>query len=283
MATITLPAWDTTIATTTATECQLSNRALSRIGADLIRDDTEDTPSARQCRLVFAATREELLRTGVFQFTKRLVAFIEDEDDSTVENFAYSYKLNIARASNVCTGGISSAVVTLTNLTDLDENEYIGYGVTGTYITTGTYILANTSNTLTLSAAPTNTITSINIIQPTILNYLSIDGAEDKSYEIIGVGDNLRIHTDHMSSEIDGLLVMVSLDMVDPDSWEPLFTDAFVLRLASKIAFPLIKSANLAQLMQQEFAALFEMATIASKKDKGEDYSEPFWTDRRGL
>jgi hypothetical protein len=283
VATISLPAWDTTTTTTTATECALSNRALARIGADLIRDDTEDTPSSRQCRLAFATTREELLRTEVFSFARRMIAFIEDEDDPTIEDFSYSYKMNSARASNVCTGGTSSSVINLTNLTDLDENEYLGYGVSGTYITNGTYIISNTANTITLSSPPTNTITSINITQPTILNYISIDGDDVNPFEIVGIGDSLRIHTDHMSSEIDGLLVVASLDMVDPDSWDSLFTDAFVLRLASKIALPIVKSANLAQLMQQEFSAIFEMARIASKKDSREDYGEAFWTDRRDL
>ena len=212
MSAVSPPAWDTSYE---QAEAAIANLALARIGANLIADTTEDTPSSRQARAIFAATRDELLR---------------------------DYEFNFAKASQT-----------------LSEDAVFAYKGSWSYAFT----------------VPTS---------PVILKILSISGNTDNLYEVVGSGANRRLLANVTTTTGPNVLqVQYVAQVIDPSTWDSLFKDALVLRLASKLAMPLVKRADLAQVIQQEFAAIFTLAKTASSQERQLDESEPLWTDRAAV
>jgi hypothetical protein len=208
MATVTAPAWDTGYEVKEAT---LANRALARIGVDLIRDTDEATPAARNARAAFGSTRDEILRDYEFNFARQFIELSEDSTFTLKGPWRYAY------------------------------------------------------NASTLG-----------------LKILEVDGSIETLYETVLSGAARRLLTNTISTvgSPNKLTVKHVLQMLDPDTWDPLFTDAFVLRLASKIAFALTKEEGLVQQMQAEFAAIAAMAKLASSQERQVDAGEALWTDR---
>jgi len=213
MPAVPIPAWTTGYE---VAEASLANRALARLGADLIRDTAEDTPVARQVRSVFATTRDELLRDYEFNFAKKYLELSED----------------------------------------------------------GAYA-APKADWLYAYTVPTS---------PVILKLLEIDGDPESHYEIIGAGASRRLLCSIITTAgtPNKLVVKYVERIVDPASWDSLFQDALVLRVASKLAVPLVKRPDLAQALQGEFAAIITLAKRASSKERVIESGEPLWTDRTG-
>ena len=195
-------------------EAEIANLALARIGADLIKDTTEDTPAARQCRAIFAATRDELVRDYEFNFAIRRLLLSQDTAWTS------------------------------------------GQGL-WTYVYT----------------VPTSI---------TILKILDIGGNPENLYEVGGSGSTRRLFCNIYTNYASPLTLELRYveQILDPARWDNLFKDALVLRIASKLAIPLVKRADLAQFLQSEFSAIFSLAKNASSKERVVDESEPLWTDR---
>lgn len=213
MAAITAPAWDTGYE---EAEAVVANLALARIGADLIRDTTEDTPASRQAKAVFGVTRDELLRDYEFNFAQKYLTLKESQ--------AYTGPM----------GQWSKAY-----------------------------------------AYPTT---------PVILKILEVGGNKDNLYEVVGGGtDRVILCNIATGSDVDGetLDVKIVEQIIDPEAWDSLFRDAFVLRLGSKMALPLVKRADLTQFLQSEFSAIFTLAKMASSKERVVEEAEVPWTERR--
>lgn len=213
MPAVPIPAWTTGYEVAEAT---LANRALARLGADLIRDTAEDTPAARQVRSVFAATRDELLRDYEFNFAQKYLELSEDD--------AYA---------------------------DPKADWFFAY---------------------TIPASPV------------ILKLLEIDGNPDNLFEVIGAGTARRLLCNIITTTgtPNKLAIKYVERIVDPAGWDSLFQDALVLRVASKLAIPLVKRPDLAQALQGEFAAIFTLAKRASSKERVLEAGEPLWTERTG-
>ena len=203
-------------------EATIANRALARIGADLIKDTTEDTPASRQAKAIFGATRDELLRDYEFNFSQRYATL---EVASAVEypdpkgEWLYAYKM--------FNGTVPASI--------------------------------------------------------NALRVLEIGGNNDNMFEVIGSDTNRFILTNVVSGGDVGeeTLDIKYVECIDdPDLWDSMFTDAFVLRLASKMAIPLVKRADLTQFLQSEFAAVLNLAKMASSKERVVDEAEPAWTSR---
>ncbi len=214
MPAVTQPAWDVGFEVKEAT---ISNLALARIGADLIKDTSEDTPSSRQCKAAFAATRDELLRqakTLEFNFAQKAISLSEDAAYASPKN-GYQYAYTV----------------------------------------------------------PTS---------PVILKILDVGANPNNLFETVGVGASRRILCNAITTAGTPNLLDIRYieQIIDPDSWDPLFRDAFVLRLASKLAIPLLKRADLTQFLQGEFAAIFNLAKLASSEESVPDETPPLWTDR---
>jgi hypothetical protein len=68
--------------------------------------------------------------------------------------------------------------------------------------------------------------------------------------------------------------------VIDPDLFDPLFRDALVLRVASKVAMQLTSSPNVAQGLQAEFAAIMNLAKQASSEESVTEVPEDKWTSQ---
>jgi hypothetical protein len=209
MGDVNVPGWN---ATHKVAEASIANLALARIGADLIRDTTDDTPSARQSKAVFAATRDELLRDYEFNFAQRYV-MLSKADTYTGPRGHWQYAYEIPAS-------------------------------------------------------------------PVVLKVLEVGGNKENLFEVIG-SDSLRLLLCNIATTTTPTLAVKYVEsVIDPARWDSLFKDALVLRLASKMAIPLVKRADLAQFLQGEFAAIFNLAKVASSKERQVDEAEPQWTDR---
>jgi hypothetical protein len=261
----------------TAPEAGIANRALARIGAEFIRDAEEDTPSNRQCRAAFPSTRNELLRDYDFNFAQRIFTLVEDVGTSI---------------PSVVTN--STVNITFTGQT---INALVGKTITGAGIPADTVIISNTATAAVMSKAATASATITATVtlpkapwlhvfilptSPVILKVLDIGGNVDNRYQVVGAGSSRRILCDVESS--DGFLEARMVEEVsDTTAWDSMFTDALVLRLASKIAVPLTKRADLAQALQAEFAAIYSLAKKSSGEESVLQVVPPLWTDRGAI
>jgi hypothetical protein len=334
MAAVSVPSWDTGYENA---EAVVANRALVRIGADVIRSDTEDTPAIRQVKIAFAATRDELLRDEVFNFANRLLtlavvadktillvnttinltlvtrtwASIGTHTNTTLDGFSGLTVNALAGVkvsgtgipagayivSNTATEAILSAAATgtasITLTGELDGSSLVGWGVSGTGIPSGTFIVSSTGAGAVMSQAATAsgavTVTaSLGVgrwayayalpSSPVILKILEIDGNQGNDFEILGASTERRILCD-MESDTGLLDVKVVEQVIDPSRWDPLFMDAFVLRLASKLCVPLGK-ASLLQIIQQEFMGIYNLAKKSTIQETNTDNGVEPWTTR---
>jgi hypothetical protein len=292
--TVTAPAWDVGSADNVyaIAESQVSNLALARIGADLIKTTLEDTPSARQCRAIFGPTRDEMLRDYDFNFATRRIMFARNTTAETLGAWAYCYDIPNASAFNVlkvvdiaanasnlyevynrqincdlvsdsagaditaATMALVTGIVTVSSVADLFEGRPVmmtaGTIPTGISLNTVYWVRDLTATTFKLAATPGGTAL-VGTVTP---------------------GSGITI------SPLAYLDTKVVLSIVDTSTWDTLFKDAFVLRMASKLAIPLVKRADLAQFLQSEFAAIFSLAKSASKQEQPTDESDVLWTDR---
>lgn len=214
MASITAPTWTTGLEVKEAT---LANLALYRIGVDPIKDTTEDTPQSRAAKAVFAATRDELLRNGDFNFAKKNATAAEGWEEDTA---------------------------------------FVGKGTFD-----HAYIV------------PTATV---------ILKVVMVGNNKENKFEVVGSGSERRVITNILSTGGDPNLLDVQYieQVTDPDLFDPMFKDALVLRIASKLAVQIIKSAQMAQFLQSEFSAIFSQASMVSAQEANLDTGEPFITER---
>jgi hypothetical protein len=273
MATVAIPSWDTGYENA---EAVIANRALARIGADFIREDTtENTPSSRHCQVAFPQTRDELLQDHDFNFAQRIATLVEDVGTTIA---------NVTKTNASATIGFTGQTI----------NALVGRTITGTGIPEDTVIISNTATVAVMSNAATDAATiTATITQaktpwehvfilpsaPVVLKILGIAGDKENEFAIIGSGTSRRILCDVESS--DGFLELHFVEQViNPAYWSPLFTDAFVLRLASKLAVPLVKRPDLAQALQAEFAAIYSLAKKASDEEAMLEERVPFWTER---
>jgi hypothetical protein len=256
-------------------ECSIANRALARIGAEFIKDTAEDTPSNRQCRAAFPTTRNELLRDYDFNFAQRIFTLVEDVG-ATISN--------VTKTSASATIGFTGQTIAA----------LVGKTITGTGIPVDTVVISNTatvgvmSKVATDSATVTATITlpkapwlHVFILPtvPVILKVLDVAGNPDNRYMVVGAGASRRILCDVESA--DGFLEARMVEEVsDTTAWDSMFTDALVLRLASKLAIPLVKRGDLAQALQAEFAAIYTLAKKSSSEESVLQVVPPLWTDR---
>jgi hypothetical protein len=261
-------------------EAELANIALKRLAADDIKDDGEDTPSARQSIAVFGATRDELLRDYEFNFAQRRLSIPEDSTYANKGPWSYAYKLEPTTGSYASIGTTTNQTG-LTGFSGLAVNSLRGYKVAGSGIPAGAYIMSNTETTATMNAKATATASVTITLSLAVLKVLEIGNVKENMFEVIGEGTNRRLLCNVAGSGSPSQLPIKYVEQVlDPLSWDSLFRDAVALRLASKMAIPLVKRADLAQFLQGEFAAIFNLAKVASSKERQVDEAEPQWTDR---
>lgn len=276
MAAVTALAWDTGFQTK---ECDVANLALARLGADLIKDDTENTPSARAAKAIFAATRDELLRDYEFSFAWKQYRLAKDEE------VAYS--------------GIqtTSGSVVLVGFSGLVQDALAGSVVLGDGIPEDNHVVSNTETTVSMVSQSTKTGTIDATISrtglrgawsnayvlptsPVILKVLEINNDPEAAFEVFGYAAYRRVLCNVGTAGSDPIEAKCVVQTIDPAYWDPLFRDAFVLRLASKLAIPLVKREDMVAFLQSEFSAVVTMAKNASSRERNSDSGVPLWTAR---
>jgi hypothetical protein len=116
-----------------------------------------------------------------------------------------------------------------------------------------------------------------------ILKILKVGVNDHPMYRIVGEGDDRRILTSEYSGTTDdGTVQYLEIEyiarIIDPVEFDPLFRDALVLRLASKMALALSKTVQVKQAADQEFTAIFAAAKISASEEQEVDEETDFWT-----
>lgn len=117
---------------------------------------------------------------------------------------------------------------------------------------------------------------------PIILKVLKINDNPENLFAVMGAGNARHLYCNMVTTAgtPNKLNIQAVQQVIDPDQWDNLFRDAFVLRLASKLAVPIAKSAQLAQLLQSEFTAIYNMAANSSSQETQVDPSTDLWTNQ---
>jgi len=274
-----------------AKEAAICNIAIGHVGGEIIKNTDEDTKQARVCKAVYAQTRDELLRTYPFNFATRIVDIpIDATPVSPLGEFTYAYKaeewIDFAATS---TGTPVSATITVAESVAagivLDER-LIGREVSGANISPGTRIIdygenLGNSGTLVLDRAPLAAATLALSVHIPVLKIVGIEANDTNDFAAIGGGARRRILCNVGDGE--SLEMKYIHQVIDPNEFDSMFTHALSLRIASKIALDMTKNGQIAQMMQQEFSAIFQAAKISSSEEKQIDSSESWWSDRQGI
>jgi hypothetical protein len=269
MAATTAPAFDSSYA---VAEADLCNEALGRVGEEAILDTDEDTEVARVCRRHFARTRNEMLRKYDFAFARR-TAFLPEAETEDKDGRSYAYAIPAElRVLKVLSVGDHDDVEDFERLTDLLLSD------------------ASTFDPTEFSAA---TVSG----SPSLGNCKEDLGLEGRYVEGLGIpvltyilSQAGSVITLSRNATADGTGIVVSVPralrvryaecVLDTSIWDDLFTDAFILRLASKIAFPLTGKWDLAQSLQAEYAVVIGDARRASSQEQELDEGDQPWTER---
>jgi len=284
MAATTIPAFDYLYE---IKEADICNRALARIGSDRIRDTIETTKQCNACRAVYEFTRDELVRMFEWNFATRHAATREDEDyDYAVDDGRYAFIADDRFALTGVTGDTTTTLTLPGGTTIVLGDEYIGRRVSGTNIRENSTITAvdDTTHTLTIDRATTGAISNVYCYIP-ILKILSINYSYESMWETVGGGAMKRILTEEVSSVDDSGNNLLEIEylhqILDPDEFDPTFTDALVLRIASKIAMIMTKDRMIVQKIESEFSAVMQNARNVASQERQVDEHGDWWTDRR--
>lgn len=195
-------------------EAEVCNKALVTIGAELIRNTEEDTKQSRLCRVVYADTRDELLRNYPFNFAIKIAMIPNDENFTPRDEFRYAFKSEEHEdfSGDADTTDLISSVVGV-NL----NKSMIGRGVYGPNIRPNTRIIGydEVAKTITLDRATTGAATSFTSYIP-ILKIVELAQNNTNIFEPIGSGRNRRILTNVSSGFAeDGTTTIVEMQYIE--------------------------------------------------------------------
>lgn len=264
MAVVNSPAFDSVYAIQEAAIC---NKALSRIGAEVIRDTDEDTKQSRICKAIYAQTRDELLRLYPFNFAQK-TRYIPLDLNYNAPTGLYAYAFKAWDYQNIVATYTTGNPVISVPAGVLETD--ILLAIFGQDIPDGARVIDVDilGNTLTLDRAPIANGTDV-VLRKYIplLKIVHIGGNNNNLYELIGSGENGRVLTNIMSDN-NVLEIRCVEQIINPDLFDSIFSDALVLRIAMKIAISFTQSAGLVSLLYQEFAQILQTAKIASAEEK---------------
>jgi len=273
-------------------EADLCNSALSRAGAELIKDTDELTKQGKVCRSIYADTRDEVLSMFPFSFATKSTLIPEDAAYTfPMDGFGYAYKAEDWRPFT-CTYGIGATLLEAVSV-DLDDR-FLGRIVSGTNMQAAARIVSydDTAHTITLDRATTNTaaVTVAVTVNAYIalLKVLKINQDKDAIFDLIGASSNKRIMCDHMTEyDEDGTTQLLEMkyteQVLNPDLFDKQFKQALELRLASKFALEFTKAGGIVQQLQGEFSAILALAKSNSNEQMNPDEPDPWWTERIGV
>ena len=287
MAAVTLPAFDSVYG---AKEAALCNHALSRLGCELILDTTESTAQARACRSVYQISRDDLLRLFPFRFSTRSASIPEDAGyDLPFSEYTHAYK---GESWDTFTGNVNATTV-ISSLVGLAVGpSLLGMEVSGNYIENGSRIIGYDgtagAETITIDRAATATAVGATFsIHIPVMKLLYTGGDRAKPFQLVGSGDRMRVLSNLVSSvDDDGtnrLEIQYIHKVVDPDGFDPLFRDALIAMVASRVAFTLLKDTKAKQVADAEFASILAAAKVAANEELQIDEADLRWSDYHAI
>ena len=270
-------------------EAILCNKALARVGAERIEDTTENTKQANACREAYAQTRDELLRLYPASFALRDDIVLEDKAfPLSYGRFGYAFKAADYRTIDFAAGAAGAYILTATTPADITQS-LVRRAITGTGIPAGARIVAvnETLGTVTLDRATTAGVANVETHIEAV-KVLEVLHDPDELFETVGGGRDRRILTNRFTNsmliggvETAYLEVRFIDSIVNPYDFDPMFYDALVLRIASKVALPLARSQSIVGQVQSEFSSIMKEAKRLASEERSVDEGEPFWTERR--
>jgi hypothetical protein len=272
-------------------EAEICNLALSRGAQEVMRDHEEDSKQARLARAIYATTRDELLRMYQFSFARKTAFVHEDEEFAQPKDiWEYAYrKLDELYFEGMTTLG-SADITAIPEVDLLPSDEYIGRIVFGTGIPVGARIVSILNQTMTLDRVATAAGTVEMLMYLPMLRLLSTGADRFATRQVVDGHIMSNAVSDLASTRTTSLLVVVDIpnrlevqyteQVIDPSKFDPLFTDALVLRMAQKMAPPSSTNRSLGRDLAAEFSSIMREAMIASSREAIVDEPEPRWTDR---
>lgn len=267
-------------------EADLCNAALLRIGAELIRATEETTKQALLCKKAYAVTRDEMLRMYPAGFAVRSEYIGEDTAYlSRMGRFSRAYRVQDYTALPCAPGVLGATTLTATDPADASP-VLVGRGLSGTGIASGTLILAANPTTGVIRIdRPTLAPVADVFFHLRVLKVIEVNRNKDSLYEISGGGEWQRIFTDIVSTQAAGEVNVLEIKFVDgvkdPELFDPMFYDALVLRIASKVGLPLGRDEAMVGRVQSEFSQIMAQAKKLASEERNFEESDDLWTDRR--
>lgn len=258
-------------------EAAICNEALGSISAPLILNTEETSKQASVARMLYAATRREIIREGVFRCTAVLFESPVDENFILPENSIYARAF---RSDGLVEfDGVNDTSDTIeVDVLDVDAFEYlkIGMVVSGENISAESRIIEVNADTRTVKLDRTTTGPCTEF-QAKIPVEAIIRVCEDQKvkFDVQGHGDNQRILSEYSGSTI---MVRAAMDVIDPSLFDSLFRAALVARLSAKFAMPILSKAYLMDKMNGQYAYLVGRAKAISRRENREDRAEEYFT-----
>lgn len=233
------------------------NRALTKLGQDLIDALTDENENARKCNLVYEPARDELLEKNPWGFAKRKVALVNVTKpaidiwvtatayavDDVVEYNSLHYTCLVAHTSDVFTVNLASADWELTT----DWATTTSYALGAKVYHTGVHyscVVVHTSEAWATDLAVPNWVATVKAeFELTVVYRLPTDNLRvlkmsvDADYKV----ENKRLYTDELTCSIKYIR-----KVTDTDEFPESFTEALVGAIADKLALSITQSRTIA-------------------------------------
>jgi len=255
-----------------ATQVQIINRALIRLGEDRINTITDDTDVARKVTAIYDSVLETITAEGPekgWKFARRTYHGI-DRDSSTITAFAQaSATTTTVTASHTLKAG---DMVTVDGTTSYDGTyDVVSVSGTTSFVITATYV----ANDATGTAYWTSEKYSYRYEIPDCLRVVSVQAGGAELTDWIRSGS--YILTNQESSEVD-------MNIVESITTTTLFPPHFIkvlwLSLAIELAYDVIQSStHTERLITELYEIVLPKAIAMDEQEKYEQETDTSWID----
>jgi hypothetical protein len=252
-----------------ATDVDIANRALSRLGAARIATVNDDTKNARAVRSALEIVRAEVLADHPWNCaTRRAKVYAASYAVTAAAWVGASSRYRVTIGNHALRVGDPISITGVASPPELNDGFTVG-AVSGTTIDlvdpdTGLFVngaayAAWTSGGVVLLGGLYDHRFQY-VVPEDCLRVLEIDRQRDTEWAV----ESGRIATD-LGSPLNVLYIW---NNDDTESYQPLLVSAFAARLASELALEVVDSPAKRQLADQDYAALLAKAKRADAKER---------------
>lgn len=241
-------------------EVDLANQSLGRIGAKQVTlaSVTANTrPEDVQVNLNFEQTRDSLLRSFVWPFARvrlRLAGAWETDTSYNTDQYVWQegllYKCIVAHESDVFATDLSNLNWTL--ISNIDDWVTATAYIVGDLVTTNALLykclVAHTSGTFSTDLANGNWILTTQKPENTFGFSYDLPATSLRLFEVDGKSDVVWRKNNDFTWRLESNAILTDVDVVDivyidqitaTTSWDSLFTEMFIIKLAMNLLNPL--------------------------------------------